>query len=196
MVVRTAWKDNELVWLRNGMAYRTPIKVLARGLGRTPCAVQKAMLRLRESIEEQKENADDNDVANWEERSVKVSFDDVLAFLEQNGYIFRKKQVRLGPQRSFIQFFLDNLPVSLARILVRANTIRLEMKKPIFEIFARPVQIGPAVKPEPIVIKTEQEQPAMEMKQEQTVTEEEVSKRKRARKAAFYWLKFETFMPN
>ncbi|MDR0633083.1 MAG: hypothetical protein LBF84_03000 [Holosporales bacterium] len=117
------------------MNYRTPRKVLASVLGRTPTAINKAIMRLsikREARSVALKHQQQRQRKTHRGDGVTVSFSDVFSFLREVGYFVREKSIRLGGQASVSQFFIDRTPVTLTRILVRANSIRLEMKQPIF----------------------------------------------------------------
>ncbi|GHS91073.1 hypothetical protein AGMMS49949_00830 [Alphaproteobacteria bacterium] len=145
-----AWSCQEIESLKNGFLEGTPFKILSQKLGRSPTALNKAVSRfhIRQVMRSNKSIL----VACTAPISVEAppcktrrtanalfaqtraaTIDEIINFLKDNGYDIRKKTVPCGNNVTE-HYFVNRWAISATRLLVMANSIRLERKLPIFQI--------------------------------------------------------------
>jgi hypothetical protein len=131
------WSSNDIEVIKFGFLSGIPLKVLAKKVGRTPTALSKALSRF--NIREDYIRGLKAPTRN--KRSMRTSVDFIIDFLNNHGYSVYKKTFCIG-LRHFCEYFVNQQPVALARLIVIANGIRLEEHRPIFFVEGLEVQEG------------------------------------------------------
>ncbi len=145
--MKTPWTQEELNYIRQAYSDGKREKVIARELGRSEASVSKTITRhglrhkrnyalLRERSKKQssqpkpikvdrilEDKTFNGHPCNWTTR------DDVLKYLGEKSAHFALNYNKGQPE-----YFFNNQSVSLAKVLMEANKIRIAAGKPIFHI--------------------------------------------------------------
>ncbi|MDR3285352.1 MAG: hypothetical protein LBS83_01565 [Holosporales bacterium] len=139
MIRHTAWSKNDVEILKQGVKYKIPYKKMAKILGRSSTSLNKAASRfgIREMYKRRYEKVMDinlKTINEKKEQPVVVLFNDVTKFLQKAGYSVSEKQIPVGKDCFVKQYFFNRQPISQTRLLLIANTIRLDLNQPIFVV--------------------------------------------------------------
>lgn len=137
----SSWTHHDLLQLRQGYERKIPLRDLALQLGRSPTAINKALTRFHiRPTRATKKALESKRVLFFrstprgrkkDEPSVMASLSDMMFYLQAHGYAIQARLFTLNQQAC--PFYLVNQrPSSPVRILVLANTLRLEQHLPIF----------------------------------------------------------------
>lgn len=120
------WSRQEIECIKSGFLSGLPIKILARKIGRSPSALNKALSRFRIR---QGRSEDQGFVKK--KRPVRTSMKLVIQFLNSYGYNVSEKSFQIGDECTR-EYFVNQQPIAAIRLIVIANCIRLEERRPIF----------------------------------------------------------------
>ena len=128
-MARMSWTKEDLVKLEALYDQRLPLCDIAQRLGRTKTAVNKALSR--KSIRPAKESDPEDQYPMIAYKNSWVRMNIVILFLKSCGYIIKPNK---GSLALSLGYLLDDFPTSALRLLMLANRIRVEDKKPIFRV--------------------------------------------------------------
>lgn len=134
------WSSQEIETLKYGFLRGTPFKILSQELGRSPSALNKALSRfkIRQKTRRmttktfyRKEIPEKKLKRNFFNSSVETSLEHIIFYLQNHGYAICGKTIVWGDKK-ITRYFFNQRPISPIRLLIIANSIRLDEKQPIF----------------------------------------------------------------
>lgn len=139
------WTEDEIAILKRGFLTNTPLKVLAHELKRSAASLQKALVRFQirekrksggrpEEARRRKQPQEDGEHGRLRfliGEFQNVTEKQVIAYLLEQGEQLEERVLECD-QKIVKHYFLHNRPVSFAKLLIRANQLRLETRQPIF----------------------------------------------------------------
>jgi hypothetical protein len=142
MPKNSLWSSREIELLKNGFSEGKPFKELSQELGRSTTALNKALARFHIRPYNRKKDLDfpsffsaeqarkcgfKSSKRRFSEKQLYASTGEIIQFLKNNGYNVRSKNFNKD-----CLYFVNQHPVSFFRLLVMANSLRLERNLPIF----------------------------------------------------------------
>lgn len=142
------WSTNEIELLKCGFLQGIPRKLLSAKLGRSITAVNKALSRfqirpvktrtrketrpfVQESTKKFKRTYENRGVRLIQQKSIEISVPKLLEYLRLHGYVITVCDHVINAQHG-MRYMLNQRPLTLVQLLVKANSIRLDEKQPIF----------------------------------------------------------------
>jgi hypothetical protein len=122
------WSYREIRFIRIGFLSGVPMKVLARQIGRSPSALNKALSRYH--IRD-KEASETYRTPVSKKRPMLTTMDFVVQFLNNNGYNVCRRLYHIGT-KFVCEYFINQQPVASTRLIVIANGLRLAERRSIF----------------------------------------------------------------
>lgn len=144
------WASKDIEALKAGFLVGMSMKELARDLQRTPTALNKALSRfnIRERKRFNKPARTPSELQALQKKKTVVKYkkspdrevkftilDEVVNYLGNYGYKIEQKAIKRD-SKFIAQYFFEKKPISETRLVLIANSIRLDCKKPIFVIQA------------------------------------------------------------
>ncbi|MDR2464451.1 MAG: hypothetical protein LBD36_02475 [Holosporales bacterium] len=128
------WTQKDICSLKRGFLDGKNIKYMSKQLGRSPTALHKALSRfkIRANVPRIHVNYM-NKMYVQTPTTIHASISVVILYLKSYGYNIAKKIVFIDGEKTQ-KYFLDQRPITEVRLLLMANNIRLDERKPIFVI--------------------------------------------------------------
>ncbi len=149
MAYSKPWTPEDIAALKIGFLKGTPLKVLSKQLNRSPTALNKALSRFRirarsrflttSTLPTLRLAEPKRSHRNPSPTQLTVGLAEVVNFLCNDGYDISANKFTLN-NRCYTQYLLNKKPTTPIRLLVLANTLRLERQLPIFVSNSEPTR--------------------------------------------------------